>query len=79
MVRHDGADAKRERMERIARRTVAALGNDGELNLSTTVAETEYLEGLSKEKSMAYLETLEKLGRFVLDKDKDKIKKAKVE
>ena len=76
MVRHDGADAKRERMERIARKIVAGLLSDEELSLSKTIAEIEYEEGLTKEKIMEYLETLERLGRFALDEEQDKIKKA---
>lgn len=75
MVRHDGADAKRERMERIARNIVAALEKNGELNLSKKVAEFEYSEGLTREKIIEYLETLDRLGRFVLVKEKDKIQK----
>jgi predicted transcriptional regulator len=76
MVRHDGADAKRERMERIAQKIFAALEKQGELALSVAFAEIEYCEGLTKEKITEYLETLEKLGRFALDEEQDKIKKA---
>jgi len=75
MVRKDGAEAKKERLESIAKKIMSALSQELEISLSKTIAVIEYEYGLSKEKALEYLETLEKLNRFVLDKDADKIKK----
>ena len=63
-------------MSGMAQKIVAALEKQGELTLSVVVAEIEYAEGLTKVKITEYLETLEKLGRFALDEEQDKIKKA---
>lgn len=75
MVRKDGAEARKERMEQIAKRIMAKLSMEKEISLSKETAEIEYEFGLRKERIMEYLEILEKLTRFVLDKDNDKIKK----
>ena len=75
MVRYDGAEARKHRIEEIARKILSSLQKDGQLSLSKTVAEIQYDQGLTKEKIMEYLEILDQLDRFVLDKDNDKIKK----
>jgi hypothetical protein len=75
MVRKDGAEAKKERMEQIARAVQAALHKDEEIPLSKTIAQIEYDFGLTREKIWGYLQTLEKLGQFMIDEDGDKIKK----
>lgn len=79
MVRHDGAEAKKQRMEQMARNVLSALTQENELPLSNTVAGFEYAFGLTRERIVEYLETLEKLGRFTLDKERDKICKANQE
>ena len=75
MVRRDGAEAKKERLGSIAKKIMSRLSQESEISLSKMIAEIEYEHGLSKEKIVEYLETLEKLGLFVLDKDADRIKR----
>ena len=74
MVRKDGAEARKERIEQIARKIMAKLNKEKEISLSKEIAEIQYEFGLTKEKIMEYLEILEKLARFVLDKDNGKIR-----
>ena len=74
MVRRDGAEAKKERMELIAKMILGGLTQNKELILSDMIAAIEYQFGLTKEKILEYLETLGKLGRFTLDKESDKIR-----
>jgi len=75
MVRKDGAEAKKERMERIARKIQAALYKEKQIPLSKTIAEIEYDFGLTREKIREYLQTLENLGQFMIDEEGNKIKK----
>jgi hypothetical protein len=74
VVRKDGAEARKERIEQIARKIMAKLNKEKEISLSKEIAEIQYEFGLTKEKIMEYLEILEKLARFVLDKDNGKIR-----
>lgn len=76
MVRLDGAETRRQRMESMVKRIMSALNRDGEIPLTKTVAQFEYDFGLTKEKVIEYLETPEKLGRFTIDRERDKICKA---
>lgn len=76
MVRRDGAEARKERIERIARKIMAKLNREKEISLSKEIAEIQYEFGLTKEKIMEYLKILQDLGRFIMDEDNDKIKKA---
>ena len=75
MVRRDGAEAKRERLEKIARSIQAALFKEKEVSLSKTLAILEYDTGLTEEKLQNYIKLLEKLGHFVIEWDNDKIRK----
>jgi hypothetical protein len=75
MVRRDGAETKKERLQSMARSIQAALFKEGELSLSKTLALYEYEYGLTPEKVKSYLILLEKLGHFVIDWDNDKIMK----
>lgn len=75
MVRRDGAAIRRERMEIIAQTIQRKLHNHGEILLSQTVAFFAYSLGLTKSKVMEYLKILEELGQFVLDVERDKIRK----
>ena len=75
MVRRDGAEARKERIEKIARFIQAALFKEKETSLSRTLAELEYETGLKEETLMEILRLLEKLGQFVIDLENDKIKK----
>lgn len=75
MVRKDGAEARKERLQRVAQAIQAALHKDGEISLSKTVANLQYDLGLTRERTQEYLEILEKLDRFVIDERSDKIRK----
>ena len=79
MVGRDGAEARKERFQRIARTIQAALHKEGEIQLSKTIAVLQYEMGLTKEKLQEYLEVLKDLGQFIMDFEHDKIKKADVE
>jgi hypothetical protein len=75
MAGRDGAEARKERLQRIARTIQTTLHKEGEIQLTKTVAVLQYEMGLTGEKSREYLEVLRDLGHFVLDFEHDKIKK----
>lgn len=75
MVRRNGAEARKERIQQIAQYIQAQLRREGEILLSKTIAELQYKFGLTKERITEYLEILENLGQFIIDKELDKIKK----
>jgi len=75
MVRRDGAEIRKERMEEIARHVQKGLHNPGELDLSTTVKSFAYQYGLREERVREYLEILEGLGQFMIDREHGKIVK----
>jgi hypothetical protein len=76
MVGRDGAEARKERLQRIARTIQAALHKEHEIPLSKTIAVLQYEMGLTREKLQEYLEVLSDLDQFVMDFEHDKIKKA---
>jgi GTP-binding protein EngB required for normal cell division len=76
MVRRNGAEARKERLQEIARFVQRALYAQNELSLSGTLIQIEYNFGLTEAKAMEYLRLLEKLGQFILVEKEDKIKKA---
>jgi hypothetical protein len=76
MVRRDGAEVKRERLEEIAREIQRLLFNEGQICFSRCVNALIYKHGLKKERAIEYLEILEGLDKFVIDKEHDIIKKA---
>jgi hypothetical protein len=73
MVGMDGAEAKKERMEQIARKIQGALYVENPLMLSRIIAQIEYEFGLTKAKIQEYLEILENLGQFTIDEENNKI------
>jgi hypothetical protein len=73
MVRRDGAEIRKERIQEIARLVQRLLHSHGEISFSKTLATFQYEFGLTKEKLTEYLEILEGLGQFILDKEHDKI------
>jgi hypothetical protein len=75
MVRKDGAEARKERLQKVAQAIQGALHKEGEISLSKTAASLQYELGLTKERTQEYLEILEKLDHFVIDLEFDKIKK----
>ena len=75
MVRRDGAEIRRERIQEITRHIVSRLNtNDGEISLSKTLAFLEYEYGLRREKIIEYLRIGEEIGRFTIDEDRDRVK-----
>jgi hypothetical protein len=75
MVRRNGAEARKERIQQIAQYIQAQLHDEREIFLSKTIAELQYKFGLTKERIIEYLEILENLGQFIIDKELDKIRK----
>jgi len=75
MVRRDGAEARKERIEKIARSIQATLHIEKELQLSKTLAALEYDTGLTEDRLMEYIEIIERLGQITIDLENDKIKK----
>jgi hypothetical protein len=75
MIRRNGAEARKERIQQIAQYIQAQLHDKQEIFLSKTIAELQYKFGLTKERIIDYLEILENLGQFTIDKELDKIKK----
>jgi len=80
MVRRDGAEIRKERIQEIARRVLAWLQQSGgKIPLRKTVSSLAFEFGLTKEKIMEYLSILEDLDRFVLDNEKDEIRSLALE
>lgn len=75
MVRRDGAEIRKERIQEVGRFIHRLLLNEKELSLSKTLAVLQYTFGLTKEKLLEYLNILESLGQFVIEKEHNKIKK----
>ena len=78
MVRNDGAEARRERMEKIARSIYAKFEKGEKILLSVAVAEFQYQFGLSETKILEYLNILQKLGKIALDGKNDLITNPRV-
>ncbi|MEM5854296.1 MAG: hypothetical protein QW228_08070 [Candidatus Aenigmatarchaeota archaeon] len=77
MVRRDGAEIRKERIQEVIRRVVALLYNHDEIELESTIAMLQYEMGLRLDKIMEYLKIGEQLKRFELDIDQNKIRKIK--
>jgi hypothetical protein len=75
MVRKDGAEATKERIQKVAQAIQAGLHKEGKLSLSKTIASLQYELGLTRERMMEYLDILQKLGQFSIDEDNDRISK----
>ena len=76
MVRRDGAEVRKERIQKIARHVAASLHESRNgIPLGKMVSALAYEFGLTKEKIIEYLHILEDLGRFVLDLENDKIRR----
>lgn len=74
MVRRDGAEIRKERIQQITKRVLSLIHEHGELSLSKTLALLEYETGLTKPKLMEYLTISAGTGHFVIDVEDDKIK-----
>jgi ABC-type microcin C transport system permease subunit YejB len=79
MVRRDGAETKKERMEQIAKKIQGALYRESPISLSKMVAQIEYEFGLTKLKIKEYLKTLQDLERFTVDEPNNQIRKSEVQ
>jgi len=76
MVRKDGAEARRERIEKIGKGVHSSLEhNNGEIPLGKTVSGIAVQTGLTTERIMEYLTLLADADHFILDIEGDKIKK----
>lgn len=78
MVKGDGAEKRRERLEQIAKLVQAALfqsKESGEIPLVKTVAKLMLATGLTEPKLMEYLGLLQKADQFEMDAQNDKIKR----
>lgn len=75
MVRRNGAEARKERIQQIAQGIQAQLHTEGEISLSKTITKLQYEFGLTEERILEYLEILKNLGQFAIDKKLDKISK----
>jgi len=81
MVRRDGAETRRERLEQVARSVQAALHQNkesGEISLSKTLAQLMLSTGLTEPKVMEYLGLLQRAGQFEVDTENDKVKRGVV-
>ena len=81
MVRKDGAEARKERISKIAANIQAALYQNkeiGYLSLKKTVAKQELETGLTREKIMEYLSLLVEADQIEIDFEKDQIRKPSV-
>ena len=79
MVRRDGAEVRRERIEYVTRRIVSWLNEskNGELELSKALAELEAETGNTRQRLTEYLQNGHDRGRFIIDKENDKIRSIK--
>jgi len=78
MVRKDGAEARKERIAKIAANVQAALYQNkdvGYISLKKTVAKQELESGLTHQKIMEYLALLVEADQFEIDLENDKIRK----
>jgi ribonucleotide reductase beta subunit family protein with ferritin-like domain len=75
MIRRNGAEARKERIQKIAQLIQARLRNENEISFSKTMTALQYEFGLTEERILQYLKILENLNQFAIDEKHDKIKK----
>ena len=75
MVRRNGAEVRKERLQDISCEIQSLLVDNKELLLSKIIAEIQYKYGLTKEKTIEYLKIISNVERFTLDIENNKIKK----
>lgn len=75
MVRRDGAEIRRERIQKITRWILGLLHEEGEICLSKTLAKLEYEIGPRSATLMEYLKIGETTGHFIVDEENNKIRK----
>lgn len=77
MVRRDGAEVRKERIQQITKHVLSLLHkNNGEIPLSKIIALLQYEFGLRRATVMEYLKIGEDTMHFIVDVENDKIKKA---
>lgn len=76
MVRKDGAEIRRARIQEIASLVLKNLHKENPLSLSQTLAALQYQFGLTKEKILEYLNIMQEMGQFIIENENDQIKKA---
>jgi len=76
MVRRDGAEVRRERIQQIVTCVLGLLHKkNGQIPLSETIALLQYEMGLTKPKLMEYLKIGEDTGHFIVEIEKNTIGK----
>ena len=75
MVRKDGAETRRQRIQEVAVTVQKALNQHNPLSLSKTLAALQYTSGLTKEEQLEYLSIMEANSQFVIDHEKDQIRR----
>jgi len=75
MVRKNGAEVRRQRIQEIGKYILAKLHDHHEISLSKTLAALQYEFGLTKEKLIEYLSILQNVDRFIIYAEDDKIKR----
>jgi hypothetical protein len=80
VVRKDGAETRKDRIEQCAQHVQSQLykNNGNPISLSRTVAALAFDTGLSKPKVVEYLELLAETGQFEINLQDDKIRKCQV-
>jgi hypothetical protein len=75
MVRNDGVEVRRQRIQETLRRVQSLLyQNKGKIPLGKTVATLQYEIGLTSTKVMEYIGIEKSLGQFVVDEKGDQIR-----
>ena len=81
MVRKDGAEARKERISKIATTIQASLYQNKDLGyipLNKTIAKQELETGLTREKILEYLAILVEADQFEVDHEKGQIRKTSI-
>jgi len=74
LVRNDGAEARKQRIQEIIKGIASKLNQGENVFLSSTVVEIQYGYGLTQRTANEYIEIGEKLQRYKIDKLDDRIK-----
>ena len=75
MVRRDGAEIRRQRMQNVTSYVLRILQERSVVDLPEVLAEQQYQTGLTREKIVEYLEVIAATGRFELDVEAGKIRR----
>ncbi len=75
MVRKDGAEIRKQRMQEVAALVMRQLTVQPRIDLSDIMPELQYQTGLTRERILEYLGVIASTGRFELDVENGKIMK----